>query len=125
MILVIHNFFKKYIFYLGISKDTAYNIATFLGFEKEGLKQASDEILKLWKLFIKVDALQLEINPLAGTDKKDVISVDAKISFDDNAKYRQSDIFAIEHTSETDPREVEAAKFNLNYINMTGNIGFV
>lgn len=52
-----------------------------------------------------------------------VIAVDAKLNFDDNAKYRQKDIFAMEHIAESDPREVEAAKYNLNYIGMTGNIG--
>lgn len=77
----------------------------------------------LWKLFTAVDAVQLEINPLAETDKGDVISVDAKIQFDDNAQFRQKEVFAMDDTSESDPREVEAAKYNLNYIGMTGNIG--
>lgn len=77
----------------------------------------------LWKLFTGVDAVQLEINPLAETDKGDVVSVDAKIQFDDNAQYRQKEVFAMDDTSESDPREVEAAKYNLNYIGMTGNIG--
>ena len=52
-----------------------------------------------------------------------VVCFDAKISFDDNAKFRQKEIFAQEDTSENDPREVEAAKSDLNYIGMTGNIG--
>lgn len=54
-----------------------------------------------------------------------VIAVDAKLNFDDNAKYRQRDVFAMEDVTESDPREVEAAKFNLNYIGMTGNIGYL
>lgn len=57
------------------------------------------------------------------TDKKQVISVDAKLNFDDNAKFRQQDIFSIEDAEEKDPREVEAAKYNLNYIGMKGSIG--
>ena len=52
-----------------------------------------------------------------------VVCFDAKINFDDNAKFRQKEIFAQEDTSENDPREVEAAKSDLNYIGMTGNIG--
>lgn len=85
--------------------------------------QATEEIKKLWKLFQSVDALQMEINPFAETDKGEVISVDAKLQFDDNAQFRQSKIFSQEDVSETDPREVEAARARLNYIPMSGNIG--
>lgn len=85
--------------------------------------QATEEIKKLWKLFQNVDALQMEINPFAETDKGEVISVDAKLQFDDNAQFRQSSIFSQEDVSETDPREVEAARAKLNYIPMSGNIG--
>jgi len=74
-------------------------------------------------LFTSIDAVQLEINPLAETDTGAVISVDAKIGFDDNAKFRQQEIFAMEDHGESDPREVEAEKHNLNYIGMSGNIG--
>lgn len=73
---------------------------------------------------MKVDATQIEINPLVETDDGKVISVDAKLNFDDNAKFRQNDIFAMDDVTESDPREVEAAKYNLNYIGMTGNIGY-
>ena len=72
---------------------------------------------------IKVDAVQVEINPFVETPQGQVVSVDAKIGFDDNAKFRQKDIFDMEDTTESDPREVEANKYNLNYIGMDGNIG--
>lgn len=85
--------------------------------------QASEEIKKMWNLFQSVDALQMEINPFVETDKGDVISVDAKLQFDDNARFRQSGIFSLEDVSGTDPREVEAARAQLNYIPMRGNIG--
>jgi succinyl-CoA synthetase beta subunit len=85
--------------------------------------KATEEIKKMWKLFQSVDAVQMEINPFVETDKGDVISVDAKLQFDDNAQFRQDDIFSLEDVSETDPREVEAAKAKLNYIPMSGNIG--
>lgn len=85
--------------------------------------QATEEIKKLWKLFQSVDALQMEINPFAETDKGEVISVDAKLQFDDNAQFRQSKIFSQEDVSEIDPREIEAARARLNYIPMSGNIG--
>lgn len=69
------------------------------------------------------DCVQLEINPLVETDNNKVICVDAKLNFDDNAAFRQKKLFEQEDTSESDPREIEAAKWNLNYIQLDGNIG--
>ena len=110
--------------YHGIDDKIATEIAEFLGFKDEKLKEkAVYELKNLWKLFVDIDALQVEINPLVETADGDVIAVDAKISFDDNAEFRQKDIFALEDTNEKDPREVDASKFNLNYIGMDGNIG--
>jgi succinyl-CoA synthetase beta subunit len=106
----------------GLSKNTALDIAKFLEFKGDLVEKAAEEILKLYELFSKVDAVQIEINPLAECDDGRVISVDAKLNFDDNAKFRQKDIFAMDDTSETDPKEVEASKYNLNYIAMDGNI---
>lgn len=85
--------------------------------------QAAKEIVLLWKLFLSVDAVQLEINPLVETKEGEVIAVDAKISFDDNAEFRQKSVFVLNETSEMDPREVEAAQHNLNYVGLDGNIG--
>ncbi|XP_012277122.1 succinate--CoA ligase [GDP-forming] subunit beta, mitochondrial [Orussus abietinus] len=110
--------------YSGISDDTAKEIVNFLGFNEKDLEEkAIKELKNLWKLFVDIDALQLEINPFVETKDKQVIAVDAKISFDDNAQFRQQDIFSMEDNSEKDPREVEASKYNLNYIGMDGNIG--
>lgn len=109
--------------FTGVTDDMANTIADFLEFEGPLKSLAAQEIKKLWKLFKKVDAVQLEINPLVETDDGQVISVDAKLNFDDNASFRQKEIFAMDDVSESDPREVEAAKHNLNYIGMTGNIG--
>ena len=78
---------------------------------------------RLWDLFKKVDTIQLEINPFVETADGQVISVDGKLQFDDNAAFRQEHIFASQDLSESDPREVEAEKHKLNYIGMTGNIG--
>merc|ERR1712212_850918 len=66
---------------------------------------------------------QIEINPLIETPQGQVVAVDAKIQFDDNAKFRQKEIFSEEDTTEEDPREVDAANHGLNFIGMTGNIG--
>lgn len=110
--------------YNGIDDEIAKDVAEFLGFKDEKLKQkAVYELKNLWKLFIDIDALQVEINPLVETKDGEVVAVDAKISFDDNAEFRQKDIFALEDNSEKDPREVDASKFSLNYIGMDGNIG--
>lgn len=108
---------------IGVTDSMVESIADFLQFEGSLKAKATAEIKKLWKLFLSVDALQMEINPFAETDKGEVISVDAKLQFDDNAQFRQSNIFSQEDVSESDPREVEAARAKLNYIPMSGNIG--
>lgn len=77
----------------------------------------------LFDLFIKSDATQVEINPFVETPEKQVVCIDAKINFDDNASFRQKEIFDFRDTTEEDPREVAASEFNLNYIGMSGNIG--
>lgn len=107
----------------GVTDSMAESVADFLLFEGNLKAKATEQIKKMWKFFQSVDALQMEINPFVETDKGDVISVDAKLQFDDNAQFRQKDIFSLEDISEIDPREVEAAKANLNYIPMSGNIG--
>jgi succinyl-CoA synthetase beta subunit len=108
----------------GLSHKTALELAEFLQFKGKLKEKAAHEIEKLYELFMKIDAVQIEINPLAETDDERVISVDAKLNFDDNAQFRQKDIFDMNDTSESDPKEVEASKYHLNYISMEGgNIG--
>lgn len=108
----------------GLKRETSLKVADFLAFKGALREKAANEIEKLFELFGKVDAVQIEINPLAETDDGRVISVDAKLNFDDNAQFRQKQIFEMEDTSESDPKEVEANKYNLNYISMEGgNIG--
>ena len=107
----------------GVTDEMAEELAEFLLFKGPLKQKAAKEIQNLYKMFIEVDAVQVEINPLVETPQGSVVSVDAKIGFDDNAQFRQKEIFAMENTTESDPREVEAAKSNLNYIGMTGNIG--
>lgn len=109
---------------LGITKSQASEVAEFLEFKGALAEKAASEIRKLWELFLKVDATQIEINPLVETDDGQVISVDAKLNFDDNARFRQKSIFDMEDTAEANPRELLAAKNNLNYIGMDGNIGY-
>jgi len=107
----------------GINDKIASDVADALQFKGEMKDKAVQEIKRLWSFFVSVDAVQVEINPLAECGNGQVVAVDAKISFDDNAEYRQKDIFKMEDTTELDPKEVEAAKHNLNYIALNGNIG--
>ncbi|TMW50400.1 hypothetical protein DOY81_004501 [Sarcophaga bullata] len=107
-----------------IPHETLVEVAKFLEFKGDTIETCAQEIQKLYDLFKAVDAVQIEINPLAETDKGEVISVDAKLNFDDNAQFRQKEIFAMDISEEeADPREVEAEKYNLNYVAMDGNIG--
>lgn len=92
------------------------------GLEGDSAKQFSKLIKNLFKLFLASDCDMVEINPLVLTPCGQVLALDAKFGFDDNALYRQPEIVAMRDTSEEDPREVEASKFDLNYIGLDGNI---
>ncbi|XP_050390647.1 succinate--CoA ligase [GDP-forming] subunit beta, mitochondrial [Patella vulgata] len=106
----------------GVTHEQALKMASNLGFVGDKQKEAAAQILNLYKLFVKVDATQVEINPFGETDTGRVVCFDAKINFDDNAAFRQTEVFAMDDMAESDPREVEAAKSNLNYIGLDGNI---
>lgn len=80
-------------------------------------------IKNLYRMFVDYDCALLEINPLVITAEQTVIALDAKINFDDNALFRHQDILEYRDLDEEDPLEVEASKFNLNYINLDGNVG--
>merc|ERR1712079_800320 len=108
---------------VGLTDAMADEISEFLGFEGDLKEQCSQQVKRLYEMFLKVDCLQLEVNPLAETPEGLIYTADAKLGFDDNASFRQKDIFDMEDTTESDPREVEAASFNLNYVQMDGNIG--
>jgi len=107
----------------GLSDADAAKVAQFLGFDGELKTQCAEQVKRLYEMFLKVDCLQLEVNPLAETPEGIIYTADAKLGFDDNAQFRQKDIFDMEDTTESDPREVEAASWNLNYVQMDGNIG--
>ena len=86
-------------------------------------KQLTDMIVKLYSLFLKHDFSILEINPLIVTKDGNMLAIDGKMNFDDNAIFRQKEIEALRDFDEEDLREVEASKFGLNYIGLEGNIG--
>ena len=107
---------------LGIQSYQARQLVFKLGLEKSLSNKAVKFILALSKAVEQTDASLVEINPLVVT-KDDVLALDAKMNFDDNALYRQKDIEMLRDEDEEDPRELEATKYDLNYISLDGNIG--
>jgi succinyl-CoA synthetase beta subunit len=107
---------------LGLQPYQALKIARCLEFKGEQLKAASKLFANLYKLFVSLDCSMVEINPLVVTTKGEVLALDAKFNFDDNALYRHKEILEFRDIQEEDPREVEASKFSLNYIGLEGNI---
>lgn len=106
----------------GIKDSQAQRMAENLGFLGSLKNQAADQITKLYHLFLKIDATQVEVNPFGETPEGQVVCFDAKINFDDNAEFRQKDIFAMDDKSENEPIENEAARYDLKYIGLDGNI---
>jgi len=101
----------------------ARKLAFRLGLEGDTFKQGVQFILSLYKAFEATDASLAEINPLLITKEGAVLALDAKMNFDDNALPRHRDILEMRDFDEEDPLEVEASKFNLNYIKLDGNVG--
>jgi len=107
----------------GIQPEQTLRVAQKLGFAPELIPDAQEQMANLYEMFIGSDATQVEINPLVVTVDGKVYCVDAKINFDDNAAFRQKDLFVQADNSMEDAREVAAGKFDLNYIGLDGNIG--
>lgn len=107
----------------GVTDDMAESIAKQLGFSEQCIPQAKDTIQKLYKIFMEKDATQIEINPLSETSDHQVLCMDAKLNFDDNADFRQNEIFEWRDTTQEDADEVKAAESGLNFIKLDGDIG--
>ncbi len=107
---------------LGLQAYQARKVAASLGLQGALANQAVKLFMSLWNLYLKSDCCLVEVNPLAITSENQVVALDAKFNFDDNALYRQKDIVAMRDTTEEDPREVAASEFGLNYIGLDGNI---
>ena len=110
---------------VGVTPQAASMMACNIGLDEgtDSHDKAVKLITNLYDMFIGCDCTQLEINPLAETPEGDVVVCDAKVNFDDNAIFRQKSIFDRRDFSQEDPREVEASKYDLNYIGLDGNIG--
>ncbi len=107
----------------GISGFHGRRVAFALGLEGKQVKQCVALVNNLYRLFTERDCEMLEINPLIVTADGDLKCLDAKMGFDGNAMYRQKDILALRDETEEDPKELEASKFDLNYIALDGEIG--
>jgi succinyl-CoA synthetase beta subunit len=107
----------------GMGGFHARRVAFALGLEGKQVQAATRFLLAMYKAFCDLDASIVEINPLVLTGAGDVIALDAKINFDDNALFRHKDVEELRDEAEEDPTELEAAKHSLNYVKLDGNIG--
>ena len=107
----------------GFQQFHARKLAFALGLEGPQVGAAVKFMAALYKAFIDLDCSIVEINPLVVTGAGDVLALDAKVNFDDNALYRHKDVEELRDESEEDPTELEAAKHSLNYVKLDGNIG--
>jgi len=107
----------------GLTADQAADIARKIGIPEAIVPQAVRLLQALYQAFDETDASLVEINPLILSGDNRVIALDAKMTFDDNALFRHSDIVAMRDLDEEDPAEIEASKFGLSYISLDGEIG--
>ncbi|SAL39524.1 ADP-forming succinate--CoA ligase subunit beta [Caballeronia humi] len=107
----------------GLQPFHTRQVAFGLGLTGKQIGAASKFIGALYQAFVDLDASVVEVNPLVVTGAGDVIALDAKLNFDDNALYRHPDIEALRDEDEEEPTEIEAAKHGLNYVKLDGNIG--
>jgi succinyl-CoA synthetase beta subunit len=107
----------------GMQSFHARKLAYGLGLEGKQVSAASKFMLGLYKAFTSLDASVIEINPLVVTGAGEVVALDAKVNFDDNALFRHKDVEEMRDEAEEDPTELEAAKHSLNYVKLDGSIG--
>jgi len=107
----------------GLTDGEAQGVARKIGVPEGSVKQAGELLKSLYKCFWDCDASLAEINPLILTGEGRVVALDSKLNLDDNALFRHPDIVAMRDLDEEDPLEIEASKFDLNYISLDGAIG--
>jgi succinyl-CoA synthetase beta subunit len=108
--------------FLGLRPFQVLKLGRQPDFRGDQLKAASKLLANLYNLFVSLDCSLVEVNPLVVTKGGEVLALDAKFNFDDNALYRHKEVLEMRDLHEEDPREVEASKFHLNYIGLEGNI---
>ena len=107
----------------GLMPHHGREVAAALGLTGDLARQAGKVLAKLYDAFVGTDASQIEINPLAVTDKGELLVLDAKVGFDNNAEFRHPDLEQLRDLSEENPAEIEASNYDLAYIKLDGNIG--
>jgi succinyl-CoA synthetase beta subunit len=107
----------------GLTDKDATDVARKIGLPEAAVGEAAEIFKKLYKCFWETDASLAEINPLIVTKNNSVVVLDSKMNFDSNALFRHEDIVAMRDMDEEDPLEIEASKYDLNYISLDGNIG--
>jgi|TARA_B110000263_G_scaffold61759_1_gene53099 succinyl-CoA synthetase beta subunit len=108
---------------VGMKSFHAMKLANGLGLTGEAYKTALKVFIKMYKCYMGTDASIVEINPLILTETEEIVALDAKFNFDGNAMFRHKDIAELRDTNEEDPTELEASKYDLNYIKLDGNVG--
>ncbi len=103
--------------------NQARHLAFALGLEGDALKKAIKFIMAIYNAYLEIDSDMFEINPLILTPDNDILALDAKVTLDGNALFRHKDLAELKDESEEDPFELEAQKYNLNYIKLDGNVG--
>jgi succinyl-CoA synthetase beta subunit len=116
-------FFEEIDLDTGLSEEAARSVAQRLEFEGKTADQFVDIVCKLARAFVEEDCSLAEINPMVVTGSGDVIALDAKINFDDNADFRHPEHAELRDLAEEDPRETRAAEWDLSYVGMDGTIG--
>lgn len=107
----------------GLAPYQARRIAFNINIPKESINKAAKFLISLYNVFIEKDCSIVEINPLVTTGDGNVLALDAKLNFDDNALFRHKDIQELRDLEEEDPKEIEASKYDLSYIALDGDIG--
>jgi len=107
----------------GLTEDQARNLATALEMSGDQIDSAIDIFMAIWNVFIENDCSLVEINPLVVTGDDKVMALDAKMNFDSNGLFRHKELLNYKDESEEDPAELEASKYQLNYIKLDGNVG--
>jgi succinyl-CoA synthetase beta subunit len=107
----------------GLMPHHGREVAAALGLSGDLARQAGKVLARLYDAFVGTDASQIEVNPLAVTDKGEVMVLDAKVGFDSNASFRHPDLQQLRDLSEEEPMEIEASKFDLSYVKLDGSIG--
>ncbi|GAA3719040.1 ADP-forming succinate--CoA ligase subunit beta [Salinicoccus jeotgali] len=108
---------------VGLMPYQARRLAFNINIPKESVGKATKLMLSLYKVFTEKDCSIMEINPLVTTGEGEVLALDAKVNFDENALFRNKDIVELRDLDEEDPKEIEASKYDLSYVALDGNIG--